>query len=123
MASNRSDVSTRRIVVGAHYGTGDWLLQRVTAVVLVFYTLLLLGALLLTPELTYGTWSGLFANVWMKVATLLALIALIYHAWVGVRDIFMDYIKPTGVRLVLHVATVVALLGYALWAVIVLWRV
>jgi succinate dehydrogenase / fumarate reductase, membrane anchor subunit len=116
-------MTTRRIVVGAHYGTGDWLLQRVTAVVLIAYTLLLLGALLMTPQLTYGVWAGLFATVWMKVATLLALLAVAYHAWVGMRDIYMDYVKPTGVRLVLQVATVVALLGYVLWAIIVLWRV
>ena len=59
----------------------------------------------------------------MKVATLLAVVALIWHAWVGIRDIYMDYIKPTGVRLFLQVATVLALVGYALWAVIILWRV
>ena len=116
-------MTTSRIVVGAHYGLRDWLAQRVTAVILLAYTVLLLGAAFVTPELTYGTWAELFASVWMKVATLLAVIALIWHAWVGVRDIFMDYIKPTGVRLVLQVATVVALVGYALWAVIILWRV
>ncbi len=116
-------MTTRRIVVGAHYGLRDWLAQRITAVVLVVYTVLLAGAALFTPELSYGTWAGLFASVWMKVATLLAVLALIWHAWVGVRDIYMDYIKPTGARLVLQVATVVALIGYAIWAVIILWRV
>jgi succinate dehydrogenase / fumarate reductase membrane anchor subunit len=116
-------MTTRRIVVGAHYGLRDWLAQRVSAVVLLAYTLLLLGAVLFTAELNYGTWAGLFANVWMKVATLLAIIALIWHAWVGVRDIYMDYVKPTGARLVLQVATVLALIAYACWAVIILWRV
>jgi succinate dehydrogenase / fumarate reductase membrane anchor subunit len=116
-------MTTRRIVVGAHYGLRDWLAQRVSAVVLLVYTVVLLGAVLFTPDLGYGTWAGLFASVWMKVATLLAVIALIWHAWVGVRDIYMDYVKPTGVRLVLQVATVVALIGYAIWAVIILWRV
>ena len=116
-------MTTRRIVVGAHYGLRDWLAQRVTAVVLLVYTLLLLGVALFSGELSYGTWAGLFASVWMKVATLLAVLALIWHAWVGVRDIYMDYIKPTGARLVLQVATVVALIGYAIWAVIILWRV
>ena len=116
-------MTTRRIVVGAHYGLRDWLAQRVSAVVLLAYTVLLLGAVLFTPVLTDGTWAGLFASVWMKVATLLAVLALIWHAWVGVRDIYMDYVKPTGVRLVLQVATVVALVGYAIWAVIILWRV
>ena len=116
-------MTTRRIVVGAHYGLRDWLAQRVSAVVLLAYTLLLLGAVLFTRDLDYGSWAGMFSTVWMKVATLLAVLALIWHAWVGIRDIYMDYIKPTGVRLVLQVVTVVALVGYAIWAVIILWRV
>lgn len=116
-------MTTSRIVVGAHYGLRDWLAQRLTAIVLLAYTLVLLGAIAFTPDLGYGTWAGLFASNWMKVATLLAVISLAWHAWVGIRDIFMDYIKPTGVRLLLQVLTVVALIGYALWAVIILWRV
>ena len=116
-------MTTRRIVVGAHYGLRDWLAQRVSAVVLLVYTLILLGAIVFGPELSYGTWAGLFSNVWMKVASMLAVVALIWHAWVGVRDIYMDYIKPTGVRLFLQVATVLALVGYACWAAIILWRV
>lgn len=116
-------MTTRRIVVGAHYGLRDWLVQRVSAVVLLAYTLLLLGAVLFTRDLDYGSWAGMFSTAWMKVATLLAVLALIWHAWVGVRDIYMDYIKPTGVRLVLQVATVLTLIGYAIWAVIILWRV
>jgi succinate dehydrogenase / fumarate reductase membrane anchor subunit len=45
-----------------------------------------------------------------------------YHAWVGVRDIYMDYIKPTSVRLVLHAVTLLLLIGYLGWAAQVLWR-
>ncbi len=113
----------QRIVVGAHYGLKDWLAQRITAVVMAVYTVALLVSLMFLPELNYGTWAGLFASPWMKVLTLLALAALMWHAWIGVRDIFMDYIKPTGVRLFLQVASIVALAGYAWWAVIILWRV
>lgn len=116
-------MTTRRIVVGAHYGLKDWLVQRVSAVVIAAYTLVLLLALLFTPELGYAAWAGLFASLWMKVLTLLALIALAWHAWIGVRDIFMDYVRSTALRLVLQVATIVALVAYALWAVIILWRV
>jgi succinate dehydrogenase / fumarate reductase membrane anchor subunit len=116
-------MTTRRIVTGAHYGLRDWLAQRVTAVVLLVYTVVLLGAIMLTPELSYGVWADMFSQSWLKVATLLAIVALSWHAWVGVRDIYMDYIKPTGVRLFLQVATVLALVGYACWAVIILWRV
>jgi succinate dehydrogenase / fumarate reductase membrane anchor subunit len=116
-------MTTKRIVVGAHYGMRDWLGQRVTAVLLAVYTVVLLVSLLTLPELNYGTWAGLFASGWMKVLTLLALLSLVYHAWIGVRDIYMDYIKPTGVRLVLQVGTIVLLAAYACWAVLILWRV
>ena len=116
-------MTTKRIVVGAHYGLKDWLAQRITAIVLAVYTIVLLLALLFTPELNYASWAGLFAASWMKVFTLLALIALVWHVWIGVRDIYMDYVKPTAVRLFLQVATILALVGYACWAVIILWRV
>lgn len=116
-------MATQRIVVGAHYGLRDWLAQRITAVILAVYTLILLASVLFGPPLGYGAWAGLFASAWMKVATLVALLALFYHAWIGVRDIYMDYIRPTGWRLTLQVLTIVALIGYACWAVIILWRV
>jgi len=116
-------MTTKRIVVGAHYGLKDWLAQRITAIVLAAYTIVLLVSLLFLPELSYGTWAGLFASAWMKVLTLIALVALSWHAWIGVRDIYMDYIKSTAVRLSLQVATILALVGYACWAVIILWRV
>ena len=76
---------------------------------LAVYTVVLLLALLVTPELNYGSWAGLFASSWMKVLTLLALIALVWHVWIGVRDIYMDYVKPTAVRLFLQVATMLVL--------------
>jgi succinate dehydrogenase / fumarate reductase membrane anchor subunit len=57
----------------------------------------------------------------MRFATLLFLFALFLHAWVGVRNIFMDYIKDTGVRLILYVLVIVALVAYGVWAVQILW--
>ncbi len=113
----------KRIIVGAHYGLRDWLAQRITAVVMAVYTVVLLVSLMALPELTYGTWAGLFAARWMKVLTLVALLALTWHAWVGVRDIYMDYVKPIGLRLALQAATIVLLVAYACWAVIILWSV
>ena len=116
-------MSTKRIVVGAHYGLQGWLAQRITAVVLAVYTVVLVVALLAAPPLSYGTWSSLFGRGWMKIATLLAMLSVLYHAWIGVRDIYMDYVKPTAIRLTLQVVTLVALIAYGCWAVIILWRV
>jgi succinate dehydrogenase / fumarate reductase membrane anchor subunit len=57
----------------------------------------------------------------MRYATLLFVVSLLYHAWVGVRNIFMDYIKPVGLRLTLHVLVILALAWYGAWAVQILW--
>ena len=118
-----SSIGPKRLVVGAHYGLRDWLAQRVTAVVIGVYALVLFVSALVVSEPGYGGWAGLFANTWMKVFTLLALIAFVYHAWVGVRDIWMDYVKPVGVRLGLQILTILWLIGCGVWAIEILWRV
>jgi len=106
----------QRIVVGAHYGFRDWLGQRATAVLMALYTVLLLAVLLVTQPSDYLGWYGVFSPAWMKVATLTFFACLFYHAWVGIRDIWMDYVKPTGVRLVLQVGTIVWLVACGMWA-------
>jgi succinate dehydrogenase / fumarate reductase membrane anchor subunit len=58
----------------------------------------------------------------MKVFTFVVIVSLLYHAWVGMRDIWMDYVKPVALRLVLQVFTLAWLVGCAGWAVQVLWR-
>ncbi len=107
--------------VGAHYGLSAWLLQRLTACVMVLYTLLLAGVLLACPPATYADWKGLFSGGFVRLATMLFFLALLYHAWVGVRDILMDYVKPTGIRLALQAAVGTALVFYLVWSVSILW--
>ena len=70
----------------------------------------------------FPTRSHTVAAQWMRVLTFIVIVALIYHVWVGMRDIWMDYIKPVGVRLALEVLTIAWLVGCAGWAVQVLWR-
>ena len=110
-----------RIVVGAHYGLRDWLIQRITAVVMAVYSVALAGYLLLQPHLNYDVWTGLFSGQLMRTFTLLFLLNLFYHAWIGIRNIVMDYVKPAGVRLVIHVLVILVSLLYAIWAVQILW--
>ena len=115
-------IGPKRLVVGAHYGLKEWIIQRVTAIVMVVFTVVLLVDYCVTGSATYEGWAGLFSNQLMKLLTLLALFSLFYHAWIGVRDIWMDYIKPVWLRLSLQVFTLVWLVGCAGWAVQVLWR-
>ena len=116
-------IGAKRLVVGAHYGLGGWLAQRITAMVMAVYTVILLVAFFSARNFSYDGWAGLFAHPWMKVATLVALVALAYHAWVGMRDIWMDYVKPTALRLALQVVTIIWLVACAAYAAMILWRV
>jgi succinate dehydrogenase / fumarate reductase, membrane anchor subunit len=113
---------SRRIVVGAHYGMRDWLSQRVTAVLMALFTIALIAQVLFGGPLGYDRWATIFSTQWMKLLTFVTIVALGWHAWVGVRDIWMDYVKPVALRLVLQVATIVWLVGCMGWAVQVLWR-
>jgi len=110
-----------RVVTGAHYGLRDWLIQRITAVVMAAYCLVLSSYLLLAVHPDYDFWTALFSSEVVRTFTLLFLISLFYHAWIGVRDIVMDYVKPAGVRLVIHVLVILALLLYTIWSVQILW--
>lgn len=111
-----------RTVVGAHYGLKDWIAQRATAVIMAVYSVLIAMVLLVIRPGTFEVWQGVFANGVIKFLTFLFFVSLFYHAWIGVRDIWMDYVKPTGLRLTLHVLTATALVGYTAWAAAILWR-
>ena len=110
-----------RIVTGAHYGLRGWLAQRVSAVVMAVYALFITGWALLHSPVGYDAWTGLFTSNVVRSFTLLALLALFSHAWIGVRDIVMDYVKPASVRLAVHVLVILALLMYAIWSVQIFW--
>ncbi len=116
---------SKRIVTGAHYGLRDWLAQRVTAGLMALFTLVLLVQVLFSKgPVGYDQWAGIFSSQWMKVLTFTVIIALIYHIWVGMRDIWMDYVTSSvALRLVLQIFSIVWLVGCAGWAIQVLWRV
>jgi len=120
-------IGPKRLVVGAHYGTGEFIAQRVTAIILAVYTVILLAGILTMPGFTYEAWKNLFTfTVVMiplgQILATLAMISLAWHAWIGVRDIWMDYIKPVGLRILLLVLTILWLVGSVVYFVHILWR-
>ncbi|MBT8527205.1 succinate dehydrogenase, hydrophobic membrane anchor protein [Polynucleobacter paneuropaeus] len=116
-------IGPKRLVVGAHYGLKEWIIQRITAIVMVVFTVVLLVDYCVTGGTGYAAWLSLFSNQFMKLLTLLALLSLFYHAWIGIRDIWMDYVKPVSIRLGLQVLTVLYLVACAAYAVQILWKV
>ena len=114
---------TAKTSVGAHYGLRDWLAQRITALVITLFTLLVIVMMFARggQPVDYAAWHALFDRGWFRVVSFVFLIAVYYHAWVGVRNILMDYVKPTGVRLFLQALVICALIGYTGWGIQVLW--
>lgn len=111
-----------RKIVGAHYGLKDWLAQRITGVVMVVFTLVVAAALLQGAGASHESWRAFMAAGLMRFVTFLFIVSLCWHAWVGVRDIWMDYVQPAGIKLALHVLTLLVLIGYAGWAAQIIWR-
>ena len=111
-----------RVIVGAHYGTRDWLAQRVTAAVMAVYVVAVLALMASRAPFTYETWKALFAQGWMRVATLLFAISLAWHAWIGVKEILIDYARPDSLRFALHVVFALVIAAYLGWTIQILWR-
>ena len=112
----------KRVVTGAHYGLRDWLAQRITAVIMAVYSVIAVIVVFSGRPISYAVWRDLFAQGWMRVATLLFAACLAWHVWVGMRDILMDYIKPDGLRLSLQVCTLLVIASYLGWSIQILWR-
>jgi len=112
-----------RVVTGAHYGLKDWLVQRVSALVMATYLVLFVGAMVVCTPGNYEEWRAVFSPQWMRLATLLFFLSLFWHAWIGMRDILMDYVSSTAARLGLQVVVILLLVAYAAWAVQILWSI
>lgn len=103
------------------HGLRAWLLQRFTAV----YLLLFLAYLALhfgrTPVADYAAWRAWLADPLVNLATGLFALSLLIHAWVGIRDVIMDYVRHTGLRVALLAAVALTLAGCGLWVLRVLF--
>jgi succinate dehydrogenase / fumarate reductase, membrane anchor subunit len=107
--------------VGAHYGLGAWLLQRLTAVVMLVYTVFMVAYIVWCAPQGYADYKAMLSGQFIRLFTMFFIVALLYHAWVGMRDIVMDYIKKTSQRLTLTTVVGAALVFYLIWSVSILW--
>ena len=104
-------------------GVHDFIMIRASAVVLALYTLFLVGFVACNGPLTYEVWSGLFSTLAMKVFTMIALIALLIHAWIGIWQVLTDYIKCTTLRGVLQFVFVITAFAYLAVGLFTVWGV
>ena len=107
-------------------GLADWLIQRLSAVILAAYTLFLGAVFLLYPDLDYAQWQGLFQHTAMRLFSLLSVLALCAHAWIGIWTITTDYLNgqgpvATALRLLVQCLCALLTLVYLLWGISILW--
>jgi succinate dehydrogenase / fumarate reductase membrane anchor subunit len=109
-------------------GLADWVMQRVTALVLLAYTLFIAGVIFCGPSLDYAEWKALFALTWVRVFSLAALLSIAIHAWIGLWSVSTDYLTerlmgPKGnvLRLFFQAFIAIALFTYVVWGIQVLW--
>lgn len=109
-------------------GVSDWLVQRVSAIILAVYVLVLLAIFMMNPELEYEEWRRLFETTWMRLFTLLAILATCAHGWVGMWTVGTDYLREralgpvaAGLRMVFQVGSALVVIVYLLWGAMILW--
>lgn len=107
----------------AHQGLRDWVIQRVSAIIMAVYSVGLVAYILSHPELSFAEWHGVFAETWVKVATLLFVLALSFHAWIGIWTVFSDYVKNYVLRALLNCIAILMLIACFFWAFMILWSV
>jgi succinate dehydrogenase / fumarate reductase membrane anchor subunit len=104
-------------------GLRDWILQRVSAVILGIYCVFLLGYFVLHPALAYVDWVSLFYNPWMRIFNVLALLSLSAHAWVGIWTVLTDYVKPLFWRLLLQLLLILGIAVMLFVGIQIIWGI
>ena len=102
-------------------GLRDWLMQRATAVLLFIYLLFIVGFCMFHTPLGYTDWSILFMHLPVRIFSLLALLSLVYHSWIGMWTVYTDYITSTFIRMIFQIFTFLALFSYFTWGVTIVW--
>ena len=119
LMKNDSGVKSATGLTGS--GARDWVMQRISAVVLALYSVVMVGFFLFN-RVGYAEWSVFMTSLPMKLFSLLAVVSLLVHAWVGMWTVLTDYVKSSGLRLVLQSFVIIAMLVYLFWGVMIFWH-
>lgn len=104
-------------------GVHDFILIRASAIILSLYSLFLVGFFICTPEVTFEIWQGLFANIGMKIFTILAALSVLFHAWIGIWQVLTDYVKNIKLRGLLQFVFTITLFVYTAAVFLIVWGV
>lgn len=96
-------------------GMKAWLIQRFTGIYIGLFALMMSVVLWRAGPLNYSVWVALFSQPWLQITLSLFVIALLYHAWIGLRDIILDYIHPIAIKMLIMSLIVLMLLASGFW--------
>ncbi len=113
----------RNILALTGSGVRDWLIQRVTALLILAYVITLVTYVVQHAPLTYAAWHQFFACHVVKIVTTLILLSVVWHAWIGMWTVFTDYIKPRMLRRVLTVSVIIYLFYNLVWGLDLVWSI
>lgn len=118
MAKNNSSIKSATGLTGS--GVRDWVMQRISAVVLAVYSVVMV-CFFLFNKVDFLAWHTFMTSLPMKLFSLLAVLSLVAHSWVGMWTVLTDYIKSSGLRLVLQLLIIIAIIVYLFWGILVFW--
>ena len=111
-------------------GLSDWLIQRLSAVVMTAYLFFIVGYILINPNLSYEQWVSLHSTLPMRMFSLLTILSIAAHAWIGLWCVLTDYItvrligaKATAIRMFFQLIMIAITLFYMVWAIDILWGI
>jgi succinate dehydrogenase / fumarate reductase, membrane anchor subunit len=102
-------------------GLNDWFIQRVSAIILLVYILFVMGFILCSNGVTFEVWQSLFSCGWMKVFTVLAVLSLLAHTWIGIWTILTDYIHCAMIRGTIQTLAILGYVACFAWVIQILW--
>lgn len=114
----------KHYITGAGYGFNSWLYQRITAVIMLVFAIVFLVFVFysaLNVNSTFSSWQNLFSCTLTKVLIQIFFVAVLLHSWVGVRDIWMDYVQCNRLKLTLHTLTILWLVASLIYSIKVIW--
>ena len=112
-----------QLLTNKYPGMRLWLSQRLTALVMACYIVLLIIMLLIVQPAGFDAWHNFVTPIWFRIATLLFFMCLFMHAWLGIADVLKDYVYNKTLRAYMQIAVDIALVAYLFWLIFILWNV
>ncbi len=102
-------------------GAHDFKMQRISAFILILYSVFITYSLMNISEFNYANWSALFTPIWVQLFTFISVIAISIHAWAGLWIVSTDYLKPPAIRNTFQLIVLLMCLGFIVWTALIFW--